>query len=69
MRFGIADGYYMYRDRFKFALAAGSAARLGSPQLPAGIRKKDDFFGEVVTYRGEVRIRVPVERVASYNFV
>jgi len=65
VRFGIADGYYMYRDRFKFALAAGSAARLGSPQLPAGIRKKDDFFGEVVTYRGEVRIRVPVERVAA----
>jgi thiol:disulfide interchange protein DsbD len=62
VRFAIADGYYMYRDKFKFALAAGSEAKLGAPQLPAGIRKKDEFYGEVETYRKEVRIRIPVER-------
>jgi len=65
VRFGIADGYYLYRDKFRFALAAGSAAKLGAPQFPAGIRKKDEFFGEVETYRGEVRVRVPVERSAA----
>jgi len=65
VRFAIADGYYLYRDKFKFALAAGSAAKLGTPQLPAGIRKKDEFFGEVETYRKEVRIRVPVERAGA----
>ena len=62
VQFAIADGYYMYRDKFKFALAAGSPAKLGTPQLPAGIRKADEFFGEVETYRKEVRIRLPVER-------
>ncbi len=54
----IADGYYMYRERFKFA--AGNA-RLGAPQFPAGERKKDQFFGDTEVYRKEVRIRLPLE--------
>ena len=64
VRFVIADGYYMYRDKFKFALASASGVKLGAPELPAGIRKKDDFFGEVETYRKDVRIRLPLERSA-----
>ena len=59
--FAIAEGYYMYRERFKFALAPGSKATLGAPQFPPGIRKKDEFFGEVETYRGRVAILLPVE--------
>jgi len=62
IRFAIADGYYMYRERFKFA-AAG--ARLGTPEFPAGEKKKDQFFGETETYRKDVRIRVPVEAGAG----
>ncbi len=62
VRFQIADGYYMYRERFKFA---APNAGLGAAELPAGIRKKDEFFGDVETYRKEVRIRVPVERAAG----
>jgi thiol:disulfide interchange protein DsbD len=59
--FVIADGYYMYRERFKFALDAGSQAKLGTPQFPQGQRKKDEFFGEVETYRKQVAIKLPVE--------
>jgi thioredoxin:protein disulfide reductase len=59
VRYAIADGYYMYRERFKFAAAGG--ARLGAPELPRGLKHKDEFFGEVETYRKEVRIRLPVE--------
>jgi len=59
VRYAIAEGYYLYRERFQFAVAGG--ARLGAPQLPRGIKHKDEFFGEVETYRGEVRIRLPVE--------
>ncbi len=58
VHFAIAEGYYMYRERFKFA--AGNA-RLGKPEFPAGEKKKDQFFGETETYRKEVRIRIPVE--------
>ena len=59
VRYAIADGYYMYRERFKFAAEGG--AQLGAPELPQGLRHKDEFFGEVETYRKEVRIRVPVQ--------
>ena len=61
--FAIAEGYYMYRERFRFALEPGSKATLGAPQFPPGTRKKDEFFGEVETYRKQVVIRLPVERV------
>lgn len=61
VRFAIAEGYYMYRERFRFAVAPGSRAVLGTPQFPPGIRKKDEFFGEVETYRGQLGIRIPVE--------
>ncbi len=58
VQFAIAEGYYLYRERFKFA---AENARLGKPEYPAGGRKKDQFFGDSETYRKEVRIRVPVE--------
>ncbi|MGH8708532.1 MAG: protein-disulfide reductase DsbD [Burkholderiales bacterium] len=57
VRFAIADGYYLYRERFKFE---AQDARLGAAELPRGARKKDEFFGDTEVYRKEVRIRVPV---------
>src|SRR3954470_4522480 len=47
--FAIADGYYMYRERFAFAV---EGARLGQPVLPPGKIKYDDTFKkDVETYR------------------
>jgi thiol:disulfide interchange protein DsbD len=60
--FKIANGYYMYRDKFHFALEAPPDAKLGKPEFPTGITKKDEYFGEMVTYRKAVSIRIPVER-------
>ena len=57
--FAIAEGYYMYRERFRFAVDPGSRATLGVPQFPPGTRKKDEFFGEVETYRGKSRSACP----------
>ncbi len=59
----IADGYYMYRERFKFA---ADGATLGQPQIPPGKVKFDETFQkDVETYHGRVAIRVPVERRAA----
>ncbi|MGH8745463.1 MAG: protein-disulfide reductase DsbD, partial [Burkholderiales bacterium] len=63
--FKIADGYYMYRDKFHFALGGASRAKLGAPEFPSGISRKDEFFGKTVTYRKAVDIRIPVERASS----
>jgi thiol:disulfide interchange protein DsbD len=55
----IADGYYMYRERFKFA---AQGARLGVPQIPPGKVKFDENFQkDVETYHNGVTIRIPVE--------
>jgi thiol:disulfide interchange protein DsbD len=59
--FAIAEGYYLYRDKFRFTAEGNPAVRLGAAQLPAGARHKDEFFGEVETYRRQVRIRVPAQ--------
>ena len=56
-RWQIVDGYYMYRDKFKFTL---DGATLGEVVLPAGILKDDDLFGKVETYRKDLRILLPV---------
>lgn len=59
VRYLIAPGYYLYRDKLAFR-SETPGVELGAPQLPAGQRKKDEFFGEVETYRGDLRIQVPV---------
>ena len=59
--FAIADGYYMYRDKFRFSAEGNPAVKLGTPQLPSGARHKDEFFGEVETYRRQVRIHIPAQ--------
>lgn len=60
VHFKIADGYYLYRERFAFAVKSGTAT-LGAAQLPAGHVKFDQTFQKnVETYRGEVTVRVPV---------
>lgn len=58
LSYRIADGYYMYRDRFHFS---AEGATLGEPRFPAGKRKYDENFQqEVETYHQSVTARVPV---------
>ncbi|MCM8613814.1 protein-disulfide reductase DsbD [Accumulibacter sp.] len=61
VRFSIARGYYLYRDKFRFA-AEPATIRLGTPLLPPGKEKQDDTFGRVEVYYDQVLIRLPVER-------
>lgn len=63
VRYQIADGYYLYRERFAFAAEPGT--KLGEAKIPEGKKKKDEFFGEVQTHRGELKIVVPVESAAD----
>lgn len=65
VHYKIADGYYMYRERFSFATRNGTGT-IGDPQLPAGHVKFDQTFGKnVETYRNELTIRVPVKQAAG----
>jgi thiol:disulfide interchange protein DsbD len=60
----IAKGYYLYRDKFRFAVD-GEAATLGTPTFPKGKEHNDENFGKVEVYYKTVAIRIPVERMSS----
>ena len=65
VHYKIADGYYMYRERFAFATRNGTAT-IGDAQLPAGHVKFDQTFGKnVEPYRGELTVRVPVKKASG----
>jgi len=59
IRYRIAEGYYLYRERFRFS-AEPASVTLGSPKFPEGETHEDKFFGKQVTYRREIRILLPL---------
>ena len=63
--FNVADGYYLYRERFAFA-ATPAQVKLGQAAIPPGQIKFDETFGKKLeTHRGRVVIRLPVESAAT----
>lgn len=68
VRYVIAKGYYMYRDKFRFTLEPASLGPL-EPRMPPGTIKKDEFFGEVAVFRDEVRIALPIQKDAPVDRV
>lgn len=61
VRWDIADGYYLYRDRMRFRSDTPGVA-LGEPLLPEGIIKDDEFFGRIAIYRDQAVVTLPVSR-------
>ncbi len=57
VRFHVTDGYYLYRHRFKFQ---ADGVTFDEPVLPPGKPKKDDAFGEVEIYRGELIVPLAI---------
>ena len=64
VRYEIADGYYLYRDKFRFSTDSGDVM-LGPPSFPKGKEKQDETFGKVEVFYRQVSIRVPVDRKDS----
>ncbi|MCK2097023.1 protein-disulfide reductase DsbD [Thauera aromatica] len=62
--FEVAKDYYLYGDKFRFETEPDTIG-LGAPEKPAGKRHRDDFFGEVETHRGALRILLPVQAPAG----
>lgn len=57
VRWQIAPGYYLYRHRTQVEPLGGFTA--GTLQIPAGEKHHDEFFGDVETYRGELKVALP----------
>jgi thioredoxin:protein disulfide reductase len=63
-RFAVEDGYYLYRDKLKFAVEPAAVA-MALPDFPAGKVKEDPFFGRVETYRGDVVVKLPLAKAVA----
>jgi thioredoxin:protein disulfide reductase len=67
VKFNIAEGYYMYRERFKFE-AAPAAVKVGTIDLPKGKIKFDETFNkDVEYYRHSFVVKVPVQADAAHK--
>lgn len=61
--FETRDGYYLYRDKFSFAVVHGAAAvDTVALRLPQGTIKEDEAFGRVAVYFGTLKVHVPLTR-------
>ncbi len=65
VRWTIADGYYLYRDKFKFAVKDRSGVELGTIELPPGKVKEDEFFGRVEVFYKEAKATITLQRTAT----
>ena len=65
INFQIAEGYYLYRERFAFK---AEGASLGEPDVPHGKIKFDpNFEKDVETFRQQLLVRVPVNSNGNFT--
>lgn len=60
--FTIAEGYYLYKDKFKFA---GVDTAFSHPQYPKGVMIKDEYFGESEVYFHQVVLDIPLSQIGT----
>lgn len=68
LRFVAAEGYYLYRHRFAFQTDE-PGVEIGEAQLPDGVAKVDDYFGEIEAYYGILDIEIPITNPDNRPFV
>ncbi|MEQ1739699.1 MAG: protein-disulfide reductase DsbD [Methyloglobulus sp.] len=57
-----AEGYYLYREKFKLELIGSDKVKLGAYSLPNGTPKEDEAFGHVEIFHSEVAVDIPLIR-------
>jgi len=60
VKFKIASGYYLYRDRLHFKVLKPAGSRLGQAILPQGVNKTSPDIGTYQIYKSTVMIPIPV---------
>ena len=60
LSFQIADGYYLYKDKFKFG---GVAVSFSHPTYPVGMPYEDQYFGKTEIYRDKVVLNIPLSNI------
>lgn len=66
--FQVAPKYYLYRHRMTFKVGEGQPVALGTPDLPKGKMKTDEYFGTQEVYLQDVTAKLPVSRRTKEAF-
>ena len=61
----IAEGYYLYRHQLRFHISEPPGFMLGDPQLPAGRKKTDEYFGDIEAYYHRLEALIPITSVTK----
>ncbi|WP_303902486.1 protein-disulfide reductase DsbD, partial [Thiohalomonas denitrificans] len=61
-RWDIEPEHYLYRDKLNFELRDSDGVSLGTPRIPAGKEKNDEFFGRIQVFYDEAEVRLPLNR-------
>lgn len=67
VRWQIAKGYYLYKDKIHFELEGPPSIALGVPEFPKGELHEDPEFGSVEIFRGDLEFSVPLIKPLSPN--
>ena len=68
LTFKIHPGTYLYRSKMKFTAMDGQPAAIGTPDLPRGEIKEDEFFGKQEVYNHDISAKLPVSRGSKDAF-
>lgn len=66
--FKIAPKYYLYQERLGFSISRGEV-QLGTPKLPAAILKNDPNFGDVLIYKENFTVDIPVQGQGKFDLL
>ncbi|WP_425952976.1 protein-disulfide reductase DsbD [Ralstonia pseudosolanacearum] len=66
IRFKIADGYYLYRDRMHFK--SDPPHQVGKPEFTPGEEKSDQFFGRQTVFKHDASVILPLSEEAPRHF-
>ena len=62
----IADGYYIYRDKFKYG---GVGVSFSHPTYPPSMQIEDEFFGVTEVYFHQLTLRIPLSDISEDAFL
>jgi len=65
IRWDIAEGYYLYRDKLDIRLLPADGVTAGPDSIPQGETKHDEFFGDVQVFHHEIEARLPLQRASG----
>ncbi|MCB0221074.1 MAG: hypothetical protein KDH09_15360 [Chrysiogenetes bacterium] len=57
LRWFALPGYYLYRHSLSFE---GEGVEAGAAEIPPGLKKHDEYFGDVEVYYGELLVDLPL---------